>query len=76
MLYPTRFQTAEEAMWRLVTLYTGKTRYRRGIKAEGLAAAIPEIDCSGWTAFLLESAIKAENEAVGAPVFDTECMLA
>ena len=46
------FETAETTMWRLAQLYTGRTGYQRGVKAEGLSANPPVIDCSGWTGLL------------------------
>ena len=36
------------AMWALVNRYTGRVGYERGIKAAGLDADPPVIDCSGW----------------------------
>lgn len=64
-----QFQTAERTMWELVQTYTGRVGYKRGMKAEGLLAAPPVIDCSGWVRLLLTTAMQAENEAAGRRVF-------
>lgn len=61
--------TAETAMWQLVQRYTGHVGYQRGVKAEGLSAEPPVIDCSGWTGLLLAQAMHAENGAAGRAVF-------
>lgn len=53
--------TGETTMWHLVQLYTGRVGYQRGVKSEGLSAAPPVIDCSGWTRLLLTEAMQAEN---------------
>ncbi|MCI0150176.1 hypothetical protein KNO81_30295 [Paraburkholderia sediminicola] len=63
------FETAETTMWWLVQLYTGRAGYQRGVKAEGLSASPPVIDCSGWTGLLLTEAMRAENDAAGRAVF-------
>ena len=63
------FETAETTMWWLVQLYTGRAGYQRGVKAEGLSASPPVIDCSGWTGLLLTKAMQAENRASGHAVF-------
>jgi len=68
------FETAETTMWRLVQLYTGRTGYQRGVKAEGLSANPPVIDCSGWTGLLLTKAMQAENGAAGRAVFSAADM--
>lgn len=46
------FETAETTIWRLMQLYTGRTGYQRGVKAEGLSANPPVIDMLGmdWVA--------------------------
>jgi hypothetical protein len=49
------------AMWTLVERYTGGVGYRGGVKAEGLAAVPPVIDCSGWVSLLLSAGMKAFN---------------
>jgi len=63
-------------MWRLVEQYTGKVGYQRGVKAEGLAADPPVIDCSGWSRVLLSAAMKAENDAADCTIFDAATMSA
>jgi hypothetical protein len=50
------------AMWKLVERYTGNVGYRGGVKAEGLAAIPPVIDCSGWVSLLLSTGMKAIND--------------
>jgi hypothetical protein len=62
----------EMTMWRLVQLYTGRVGYQRGVKSDGLSAAPPVIDCSGWTRLLLTKAMRAENEAAGRAVFGAD----
>jgi cobalamin biosynthesis protein CbiD len=56
------FKAAEAAMWQLVQRYTGRVGYRATVKAEGLAADPPVIDCSGWFGVLITAALNAENE--------------
>lgn len=68
------FETAEATMWCLVQLYTGCAGYQRGVKAQGLSARPPVIDCSGWTGLLLTKAMQAENDAAGRAVFGTADM--
>jgi len=63
------FKAAEAAMWQLVQRYTGRVGYRATVKAEGLAADPPVIDCSGWFGVLITAAMNAENEAAGRAVF-------
>jgi len=63
------FKAAEAAMWQLVQRYTGRVGYRATVKAEGLAADPPVIDCSGWFGVLITAAMNAENEAAGRTVF-------
>jgi hypothetical protein len=50
------------AMWRLVERYTGNVGYRGGVKAEGLVAIPPVIDCSGWVSLLLSTGMRAVND--------------
>jgi hypothetical protein len=69
-------KAAEITMWRLAQRYTGKVGYRRPVKAEGLTADPPVIDCSGWTALLLTEAMAAVNIAAGRAVFDVSYMAA
>ena len=66
------FSTGETTMWRLVRRYTGRVGYQRSVKLEGLSADPPVIDCSGWTALLLTSAMRAENDAAGRAVFGAD----
>ena len=49
-------------MWWLVQLYTGRAGYQRGVKAEGLSASPPVIDCSGWAGLLLTKTMQAVEE--------------
>ena len=65
-----RFSAAQRRMWELVERYSYRVGYRRGTKAEGLAAYPPVIDCSGWVGFLLTEAMRAENSASGKGTFD------
>jgi hypothetical protein len=67
-----QFETAEKTMWKLVQSHTGRVAYQRGIKSEGLSADPPTIDCSGWTAYLLTTAMQAQNEAAGCEVFRSD----
>lgn len=64
-------EVAGAAMWQLVERYTGGVGYKGGVKAEGLAADPPVIDCSGWAALLLSTAMKAVNDC-GREMFDTD----
>jgi hypothetical protein len=54
---------AGAAMWSLVDRHTGRVGYGRGIKASGLDADPPVIDCSGWVALLLSAGMQAANRA-------------
>jgi hypothetical protein len=67
-----RFLAAERAMWQLVQRHTGHVAYQRGVKAEGLLADPPAIDCSGWTALLLTEGMVAENSLTSREVFSTD----
>ena len=60
------------AMWALVNRYTGRVGYQRGIKAAGLDANPPVIDCSGWVALLLSTGMEAANRAGAAERFDRD----
>jgi hypothetical protein len=64
------FSAAQHRMWELVERYSYRVGYRRGTKAEGLAACPPVIDCSGWVGVLLTEAMRAENRANGKNIFD------
>ncbi len=64
------FPAAESTMWKLVQRYTNRVGYERGAKASGLAAVPPVIDCSGWVAYLLAEAMRAENAIAGEDVFN------
>lgn len=57
-------EAAGSAMWALVDRHTGQVGYGRGIKAAGLDADPPTIDCSGWAALLLTAGMKAANGVV------------
>jgi hypothetical protein len=56
-------------MWALVNHYTGRVWYKGGIKAMGLDADPPVIDCSGWAAFLLSAGMEAANRAAAVELF-------
>lgn len=56
-------------MWQVVERYTGRVGYKGGVKAEGLAANPPVIDCSGWVSLLLSTAMTAVNDSLGQKVF-------
>jgi hypothetical protein len=56
-------------MWALVNHYTGRVGYKGGIKATGLDADPPVIDCSGWAAFLLSAGMEAANRTADAALF-------
>ena len=60
------------AIWALVNHYTGRVGYKGGIKAMGLDADPPVIDCSGWAAFLLSTGMEAANGAVAAELFRSD----
>jgi hypothetical protein len=72
MSIPPSLEAAEEAMWALVDRYTGHVRYKGGAKAAGLDTVPPAIDCSGWTALLLTSGMKAVNSSTGGAVFSSD----
>jgi hypothetical protein len=57
------------AMWQLVERYTGHVGYKGGVKAEGLMADPPVIDCSGWVSLLLSTAMTTVNDSSGQEVF-------
>jgi len=59
-------------MWELVGRYTGRVGYQGGIKAVGLGADPPVIDCSGWAAHLLSAGLEAANRAVAPDLFDSD----
>lgn len=65
-----------KAMWDLINCYTGQVSYIGGTKAAGLERDPPVIDCSGWTALLLESGMKAANLAADEAVFSGDEMAA
>ena len=60
--HPNLLDFAGAAMWDLVERYTGKVGYRGGVKADGLDATPPVIDCSGWVSLLLSTGMKAVND--------------
>ena len=66
------FPAAEASMWSLVQQYTNRAGYERGAKAPGLAAVPPVIDCSGWVAYLLAEAMRAENAIAGEDIFNVD----
>lgn len=61
---------AAAAMWTLADRHTGRVGYRGGVKAGGLDADPPVIDCSGWAALLLAAGMQAANGAAGAMLFE------
>jgi hypothetical protein len=64
------FPSAEGRMWDLVQQYTNLVGYQRGAKGPSLRAKPPVIDCSGWVAFVLTEAMKAQNTDAGEDIFD------
>ncbi len=64
------FPSAEGRMWDLVQQYTNRVGYQRGANASSLGAKPPMIDCSGWVAFMLTEAMKAQNADAGEDIFD------
>jgi hypothetical protein len=71
-----RCRTAEAVMWDLAKRHAGRVVYMRGVKADGLSRDPPAIDCSGWVAFLLSSAMQAENEARSRGLFGSDHLAA
>lgn len=63
-------------MWTLVDRYTGRVGYRGGVKASGLEADAPVIDCSGWVALLLSAGMEAANRAANSALFSSYDVLA
>jgi hypothetical protein len=64
-----RFLAAEARLWDLVQQYTGRVAYNMGSKAANLRDLHPTIDCSGWAAMLLISAMRAQNTDAMQDVF-------
>jgi hypothetical protein len=64
------FPAAERRIWQLIETWTDRVGYQRGIKAAGLEASPPVIDCSGWVGVLLTSAMTAQNDDAGKNIFD------
>jgi hypothetical protein len=60
------------AMWTLANRHTGRVGYKGGIKAAGLDADPPVIDCSGWAALLLSSGMEAANRAAATELFSSD----
>jgi hypothetical protein len=60
------------AMWALANRYTGRVGYKGGIKAAGLDADPPVIDCSGWAALLLSTGMEAANRAAATDLFSSD----
>lgn len=52
-------------MWAPVNRYIERVDYLPGIKAAGLDADPPSIDCSGWAALPLSTGMEAVNCPVG-----------
>jgi hypothetical protein len=69
-------QASGIAMWTLVDRYTGRVGYRGGVKASGLEADAPVIDCSGWVALLLSAGMEAANRAANSALFSSYDVLA
>lgn len=67
---------AGTAMWTLVQRHTGRVGYKGGAKADKLQSTQPVIDCSGWTALLLEAGMQAANAATGEETFDSHDLAA
>lgn len=66
---PAWINAAGRAMWALAERFTGQVGYKGGIKASGLSADPPVIDCSGWTALLLSTGMAAANREAGRSLF-------
>ena len=64
------FPSAEARLWDLSQAYVGRVGYRLGAKAASLDAKPAVIDCSGWVAFLLMAALRAQNVDANEDVFD------
>lgn len=64
-------EASGEAMWALVDRYTGKVGYSQGIKATGLEASPPVIDCSGWAGLLLVTGMQAANASTSGAIFSS-----
>lgn len=59
-------------MWHMAEQYTGRVGYRGATKAEGLSFKQPVIDCSGWAALLISTAMSAVNEAAQRVIFSAD----
>lgn len=59
-------------MWALIDRYVGKVGYQGAVKAEGLTLKPAVIDCSGWAAFLITSAMMAVNDTSISDIFKAE----
>ena len=62
-------RAVDAAMWAAVERYTGRIRHKGGVKADGLGQTPPVIDCSGWTALLLSTGMRAANQAAERVLF-------
>jgi protein-tyrosine-phosphatase len=69
---PPHVNLIAPAMWQLVERYVGRVGYKGGVKSEGLSRDPPVIDCSGWAALLLSSAMQAMNDASESNAFNAE----
>jgi hypothetical protein len=71
MSEPSWLEASGTAMWALVDRYTGRVGYKGGVKASGLDADPPVIDCSGWVALLLSAGMEAANRAADSGLFSS-----
>jgi hypothetical protein len=76
MTTPSWLEASGAAMWALANLYTGRVGYKRAVKARGLDADPPVIDCSGWAAFLLSAGMEAANRTVDKELFSSGAIAA
>jgi protein-tyrosine-phosphatase len=67
---PPHVSLIASAMWQLVERYVGNVGYQGGVKSEGLVWDPPVIDCSGWAALLLSTAMQAMNDAFASAIFN------
>jgi hypothetical protein len=66
------FPTAQVVLWDWSAHYANRVSYKMGAKATNLGGTPPCIDCSGWVAFLLLAALRAQNTEARENVFDPD----
>jgi hypothetical protein len=69
MSEPSWLEASGTAMWALIDRHAGRVGYKGGVKASGLNADPPVIDCSGWVALLLSAGMEAANRAADRALF-------